>query len=181
MKKVCQISALTLIAITLLFSSCKKDKTVENIDHSFLPMQVGNLWYLNDQNYTEIKEKITIDSKVYYKFYSLVGGDAISTVYLRIDEKNRLVESYPTDPTKIYIRADFNANVGDKFFTTGDQGYNDYEVTVVKKTATEMTFSYDAIYHPNLKGHPHQVSYIKGKGFPGNWKKLVINGNILLN
>ena len=123
-----------------------------------------------------LKIRCGINKKLYYKFYSLIGGDATSTTYLRIDEQNRLVESYPDDPSKIYVHADFNAKLGDKFFTTGSKDDNDNEVTVVQKSDTEMTFSFDAIYHPNLKGHPHEVKYFKGRGWTEGYKKVKING-----
>ncbi|KIA93704.1 hypothetical protein OC25_11685 [Pedobacter kyungheensis] len=182
MKKTYLSASLILALIALLFiGACKKKATEQAPSDSFLPMQVGNLWYLNDGSYTEIKDKVMINNKPYFQFYSLIGGDAISISYLRIDEKNRLIESYPDAPLKIFLRADFNASVGDKFFTTGDKDYNDNEVTVIQKSDTEMTFSFDAVYHPNLKGHPHPVKYIKGKGFPGNWKKVVINGVVYQN
>ena len=35
------------------------------------------------------------------------------------------------------------------------------------------------IYHPNLKGQPNAVSYIKGQGFDGDWNSLKINGVII--
>ena len=179
MKKIYKSASFILIAFAfLLISSCKKDKIEGPADDSFLPMQIGNLWFMANSDYTEIKDTLRINNKLYYKFYSLVGGDATSTFYLRIDEQNRLVESYIDSPQKTYIKADFNAKIGDKFFTTGDKTYNDYEVTVVGKTETEMIFEFDMVYHPNLKGHPFQVKYLKGKGFSGDWKKLKINGKV---
>jgi len=154
---------------------------LQPIKDSFLPMQIGNLWFLNNENYTEITDTVRINNKLFYQFYSLIGGDVTSTSYLRIDEQNRLIESYPDAPLKIYLKADFNASLGSKFFTTGDKDYNDNEVTVLQKSDTEMTFSFDMIYHPNLKGHPHSIKYIRGKGFTGNWKKLKINGIVYAN
>jgi hypothetical protein len=173
--------SLSFILISVVTLSCQKNKPRNTAVDSFLPMQIGNLWYMNPQSYTEIQDTIRINKKLFYKFYSLVGGDAVSTVYLRIDEQNKLVESYPDDSLKTYIRADFNAKVGDKFFTTGAKDENDNEVTVVHKTDTEMTFSFDPIYHPNLKGHPSQVKYIKGKGWAENFKKLKIDGVVYQN
>ena len=182
MKKTYQNASLIMLLFALiLFGACKKNKVVQPANDSFLPMQIGNLWYLNGENYTEIKDTVRINNKLFYKFFSLIGGDAFSVSYLRIDEQTRLVESYPTSPLKTYIHANFNANVGYKFFTTGDMEYNDSEVTVVQKSNTEMTFSIDAVYHPNLKGNPHLVKYIKGKGYPGNWKKVIINGVVYQN
>ncbi len=167
--------------IGLFIFSCMKNKDQDPVADSFLPMQVGNLWYMNAQSYTEIQDTVRINKKLFYKFYSLIGGDAVSTVYLRIDEQNKLIEGYPDSPSKTYTRADFNAKMGDKFFTTGEKDENDNEVTVVQKSDTEMTFSFDAVYHPNLKGHPHSIKYLKGKGFPGKWKKLIINGVVYQN
>lgn len=173
--------SLSFILITLFILSCGKNKEQNAVADSFLPMQIGNLWYMNAQSYTEIQDTILINKKLFYKFYSLVGGDATNTVYLRIDEQNKLIESYPNTPLKTYIRADFNAKKGDKFFTTGEKDENDNEVTVIQKSDTEMTFSFDPIYHPNLKGHPSQVKYIKGKGWAEHFKKLKINGVVCEN
>ncbi|MFD2585092.1 hypothetical protein ACFSR6_21520 [Pedobacter vanadiisoli] len=174
MKKIS--TSLILVLAGLFMLSCQKNKKQNLSADSFLPMQIGNLWYMNDQSYTEIKDTVRINKKLFYKFYSLVGGDAGSVFYLRIDEQNRLVESYPDSPDKIYIRADFNAKIGDKFFTTGAKDENDNEVTVVQKSDNEITFSFDPVYHPNLKGHPYEVKYIKGKGWAEKYQKIKIDG-----
>jgi hypothetical protein len=172
---------LSFILIGLFVLSCQKNKGQNLAADSFLPMQIGNLWYMNAQSYTEIQDTVRINKKLFYKFYALVGGDATSTFYLRIDEQNKLIESYPDTPLKTYIRADFNAKMGDKFFTTGEKDENDNEVTVVQKSDSLMTFSFDPIYHPNLKGHPSQVKYIKGKGWAEKFKKLKIDGVVYQN
>ncbi len=173
--------SLSFILISLFILSCQMNKDQNLAADSFLPMQIGNLWYMNAQSYTEIKDTVRINKKLFYKFYSLVGGDAVSTVYLRIDEQNKLIEGYPDSPLKTYTRADFNAKMGDKFFTTGEKDENDNEVTVIQKSDTEMTFSFDPIYHPNLKGYPSQVKYIKGKGWAEKFKKLKIDGVVYQN
>lgn len=169
-----------ILCLLMLFSSCKKDGNQADDANSFLPMQVGNYWgTANRQNsYTEIQETVEINGKTYYKFYSLVGGDAISIVYLRIDEQNRLVESYPNYPSEIYVRADFNAKVGDVFYTLDDQTVNDYKVVVRSKTKNEMSFDYDMVYHPNLKGQIRTDTYIRGRGWSSNFEKIIINGKV---
>jgi hypothetical protein len=172
---------LSFILIGLFVLSCQKNKGQNLAADSFLPMQIGNLWYMNAQSYTEIQDTVRINKKLFYKFYALVGGDATNTFYLRIDEQNKLIESYPDTPLTTYIRADFNAKIGDKFFTTGEKDENDNEVTVVQKSDSLMTFSFDPIYHPNLKGHPSQVKYIKGKGWAEKFKKLKIDGVVYQN
>lgn len=177
MTKIPKIVSFIFIAlITISVLSCEKTKKQNEATESFLPMQIGNLWYTADHSYTEIKDTVRINKKLYYKFYALIGGDATSTTYLRIDEQNKLLESYPDDPSKVYVHADFNAKVGDKFFTTGSKDENDNEVTVVQKSDSTITFSFDPVYHPNLKGHPHEVKYIKGKGWADGYKKVKING-----
>ena len=169
-----------LISITLLANCRKGDTNIQaNASDSFLPMQVGNLWYANDQNYTEIKDSVLISGKLFYKFVSLIGGDAYSISYLRIDEDGKLISSDPKYPDLQFIRGDFNAKVGDRFFTSGKGDDIDQQVTVTEKTDSKMSFSFDYIYHKNLKGHPYVSSYVKGIGYPGNWKKLKINGIIL--
>lgn len=179
MKKTISIARILLVICLMVgIYGCRKDPVISNppsVD-SFLPMQVGNLWYANKENYTEIQDSVLIGGKLFYKFYSLIGGDAVATSYMRIDERGRLIVGDPKNPAFSALRADFNAKVGDKFFTTGTGSDTDNEVTVVQKSDTEVTFSFDAIYHPNLKGHPYQVKYIKGRGFPGNWTRLKING-----
>lgn len=172
---------LSFILVSLFVLSCLRKKVQNDGADSFLPMHIGNLWFMNAQSYTEIQDTVRINKKLFYKFYSLVGGDASSTFYLRIDEQNKLVESYPDDSLKTYVRADFNAKMGDKFFTTGEKDENDNEVTVVQKSDSTMTFSFDPVYHPNLKGNSSQVRYIKGKGWADNFKKLKINGVVYQN
>ncbi|MEJ7559970.1 MAG: hypothetical protein WKF66_16780 [Pedobacter sp.] len=171
------------IAILLftLINSCKKEDSViqRRIYDSFLPMQVGNLWYANKENYTEIQDSVLIGSHLFYKFYSLIGGDAVDISYMRIDDNGKLIASDPEYPTPRIIRADFKAKLGEKFFTTGNGDDTDQEVTVTEKSDNKMSFSFDPIYHPNLKGHPFVITYIKGQGFPGNWTKLRINGVVL--
>ncbi|RZK16781.1 MAG: hypothetical protein EOO86_14090 [Pedobacter sp.] len=179
MKNTALKNSIVLLLLTIMITfGCKKDRNIvppKPID-SFLPMQVGNLWYTNKENYTTIQDSTLIDGKLFYKFYSLIGGDAISISYLRIDEQGKLIASDPKYPDLRVVRADFNAKVGDVFFTTGSGTDTDQQVTVTEKTSSQMSFSFENIYHPNLKGHPYLNTYIRGQGFPGNWAKLRING-----
>jgi hypothetical protein len=173
--------SIALLLVTIFISSCKKEDHVSQpqISNSFLPMQIGNLWYANKENYTEIQDSILIGNHVFYKFYSLIGGDASMTSYMRIDENGKLIVSDPKYPTLRIIQADFKAKTGDKFFTTGIGNDTDQEVTVMEKSDTQMSFSFDYIYHPNLKGNPFVITYIKGQGYLGNWTKLKINGVVI--
>jgi hypothetical protein len=171
-----------LIVLLLAFFavSCDKEETdINSPSDSFLPLQVGNYWRMDDQNYTEVRDSVWIRGKLYYKVYSLIGGDGISEDYLRIDEQQNLISSSPRYPDSQYIRARFGANQGETFQTLGNQTYNDYKVTVTKKTDKEITFSFDMIYHPNLKGHPHTVTYVKGLGWKADWKEVRISGVIV--
>jgi len=173
-----KVSILIMLFTTVVSIGCKKERSPIQppIVDSFLPMQVGNLWYTNKQNYTEIQDSTIIGGHLFYKFYSLIGGDGVSVSYMRIDDRGKLIASDPKYPTLSIIRADFEAKVGYKFFTTGKGDDIDEEVTVKEKTDTRMSFSFDSIYHPNLKGNPYVTSYIKGQGFSGNWTRLRING-----
>ncbi|MDH6252363.1 hypothetical protein M2347_002090 [Chryseobacterium sp. H1D6B] len=173
---------LQLLILPFLFVACKMQdpkNTENNFSESFLPMQIGNYWKMDAQNYTEIQDTIRIDGKLYYKFYSLIGGDAVSTVYLRIDENNQLKESWPEAAGREYTRANFNSKVGDSFFTLNDQSTNDYKVTVIEKTDKKMTFSFDMIYQENMKGYPHKVTYIRGQGLDDGWKSIKIDGKVV--
>lgn len=179
MKIIQQLSLLMVV----IFASCQQQATntkqVTTPPDSFMPMQIGNSWKMGEQNYTLIQDTLTLGNKLYYKFYSLVGGDASDTKYLRIDENNDLLEAYPDQPGKIYTHAKFNAKVNDEFYTLGDQTENDYKVKVTEKTADKMTFEFDMVHHPNLKGSTHKVTYIKGLGLSENWKSITINGKVI--
>lgn len=172
---------LLLLIIPLLLVACMMQNKNQNekATESFLPMQIGNYWKVDAQNYTEIKDSLRIDGKLYYEFYSLIGGDAISKVFLRMDENQQLVESWPSSKRKDYVRAQFGGKLNDSFFTLNDKSTNDYKVTIVEKSDRKMTFSFDMIYHDNLKGQPHKESYIKGQGFDGNWNEIKIDGKII--
>lgn len=168
--------------ILIIFSSCQpKVMTTKELTaaESFMPMQIGNSWKMGDHTYTEIQDTLRIDNKLYYKFYSLVGGDATDIKYLRMDENNELLESYPDQPKKVYTHAKFNAKVNDEFYTLGDKSQNDYKVKVTEKTDKKMTFEFDMVYHPNLKGNTHKVSYIKGSGLDEDWKSIKIDGKVI--
>jgi hypothetical protein len=174
-----KLLTMLLLLLSLFFVSCEKqipDSEEPQSLNSFLPMQIGNYWRYNSENYTEIQDTLTMENKLYYKFFSRIGGDVVSTRYMRLDENNQLWESYPSDPGRVYLHAKFDAAVNDTFFTLNDQTWNDYKVRLIEKTATKRTFEFDMVYHPNLKGHPHTNSYIKGKGFAGPWQRIQING-----
>lgn len=168
--------------LLLAFSSCQQKAMIAKeplASDSFMPMQIGNSWKMGDHSYTEIQDTLSINKKLYYKFYSLVGGDAIDTKYLRVNENNELLEAYPDQPNKIYTHAKFNAKLNEEFYTLGDQSVNDYKVKVTEKTDRRMTFEFDMVYHPNLKGSTHKVSYIKGLGLDENWKSITIDGKVI--
>ena len=170
---------LPLLIISLVITSCEVQKVeIEKTSssESFLPMEIGNYWRNGDHTYTEIRDTVRFDGKLYYKFYSLIGGDAISEEYLRIDDHNQLWSGNPGNSGKEYLKAKFDAKVGDTFYTLNDKTWNDYLVKLVEKSETKRVFEFDMVYHPNLKGQKHNVTYIKGKGFEGPWQSVRISG-----
>ncbi|RZK11183.1 MAG: hypothetical protein EOO43_19540 [Flavobacterium sp.] len=179
MKTKTGVIQLFFLSILAICSSCSMEagnaKQLNPAD-SFMPMQIGNTWTLGAQNYTKILDTVRIGNGLYYKFYSLVGGDATDVKYLRIDKDDNLLESYPDQPGKLYVHAKFGAEVNDEFFTIGDGSVNDYKVRVTEKTADRMTFEFDMVNHPKLKGNTHKVSYIKGLGIDEKWKSITIDG-----
>jgi hypothetical protein len=171
-----------IAAILLISTACNKKDDTKKADesaNSFLPLQIGNYWKVDSQNYTEIQDTVRIKGILYYKLFSLTGGDVASEEYYRIDENQNLILGSVRYPDHQYLKAKFNASVGETFQTLGDKSYNDYKVTVIEKTDNKITFSYDMIYHPNLKGHPHTISFVKGLGWANSWKAVRINGKIL--
>jgi hypothetical protein len=174
--------------LTLSLIGCTKDKEVDtnhtmiqSVDSikfasdSFLPMNIGNYWLLNNENYTRITGTIRIDGNLFYEFYSLIGGDAIGVQYLRIDENNNLIEKSPNNSNWNYLHAKFNSNVGDTFYTLNDKSINDCLVSVIYKNTDTIKFAFDNVYHPTLKGQKYFKAYIRGVGFEGNWSEVRIN------
>lgn len=169
-----------LIFITL--SSCQpklSTKEIADATDSFMPMQIGNSWKMAEHTYTLIQDTLRIDKKLYYKFYSLIGGDAVDVKYLRLDENNQLLEAYPDQPGKIYTHAKFDLKVNEEFYTLGDGSENDYKVKVSEKTPEKITFEFSMLNHPKLKESPHKVSYIKGLGLDEKWKSIVLGGKVI--
>lgn len=175
------IQLLSFFILTTLASCQPKLATKEKSDaaDSFMPMQIGNSWKMAEHTYTEIPDTLRIDNKLYYKFYSLIGGDAVDIKYLRLDENNQLLEAYPDQPGKIYTHAKFNLKVNDEFYTLGDGSVNDYKVKVTEKTPEKVTFEFSMQNHPNLKGSSHKVSYIKGLGLNEKWKSIILGGKVV--
>ena len=169
---------LPLLLFSLITSCDKQPVEIEKVgsSESFLPMEIGNYWRNGAHTYTEIQDTMRFDNKLYFKFYSLVGGDVESVRYFRLDESNQLWEGYSSDPGKEYLMAKFDAKAGETFFTLNDQSVNDYKVKLIEKSDSKRVFEFDMIYHPNFKGHPHTVTYFKGKGFEGPWESVRISG-----
>jgi hypothetical protein len=172
---------LVLIILSVSIIGCEKytpDKFNIDQEDSFLPMNIGNYWRMNSENYIEIVDTIWIEGNLFYKFSSLTGGDAIGVQYLRIDDNNNLIEKYPTKLEWTYVHAKFNSEIGDKFYTLNDKTINDYEVMVKFKNNDTIKFEFDMVYHPNLKGDKFIVAYKRGFGFIDNWKEIRINNRI---
>jgi hypothetical protein len=166
--------------VFLIMVSCIRNEndssSLKMKEDSYFPLHIGDYWKIDDQNKTEVKDTVRIDGKLFYQLYSIVGGDATSTVYFRLDEDNNLIEGYPEDPSAQYLHAKFDAAVGETFYTLNDKTINDYLVTVKSKSDSSMVFEFDMVYHPNLKGQKHTVEYIKGIGRKDIWKEVRING-----
>ena len=168
--------------ILITLSSCQPKlatKEIADVADSFMPMQIGNFWKMAEHSYTEIQDTLRIDHKLYYKFYSLIGGDAVDVKYLRLDENNQLLEAYPGQPGKIYTHAKFNLKVNQEFYTLSDGSENDYKVKVSEKTPEKITFEFFMLNHPKLKESSHKVSYIRGLGLDEKWKSVVLGGKVI--
>jgi hypothetical protein len=173
------------ILVILLVSSllaCEKSSVNKgavpdkNVSESFMPLQIGNYWNFNKENYSIVSDTVRIKGNLYYKISSLTGGDVGGEDYYRIDENNNLLSGSITNPDFTYLIAKFNANVGDTFQTIGDQTVNDFLATVTEKTDTKIVFTYTRVYHPNLAGQTHTRTFIKGLGWDTGAKTVRING-----
>ena len=168
---------ITLIIAFLLIciSGCKKeDKTDDTFNSdSYLPMKIGNYWKINSDNYTEITDTIRINGFLFYKFYSIIGGDGRDTHYLRIDENNDLIEKIPDRPDMRFTHAKFNSKIGDKFHFEDTAPFY-YLVSVIYKRHDIIKFEFKWISDPRLAGS-YTKTYKKGMGFIGIWKEIRIN------
>jgi hypothetical protein len=172
-----------VITTLLSFTGCEDNEIVKSIDSyqyhsdSFFPMAIGNYWRANDQNYTEITNAILIQGVLYYEVHSIIGGDVSLTEYLRIDNENNLIMSYPNASSN-YVRAKFNSSIGDTFFTLNDSSWNDLKVTTISKSEDTMEFEYQMVYHPNLSASKSSMIYKKGLGPVAKWREVRIDGTI---
>lgn len=173
-----------IIAIAIFVPSCRKDAAPVTVNpplvsESFLPMHIGNYWKLGTLSSITIIDTLRFNNNFYYKFYSVIGGDAVAVRYLRIDNSNQLWEGYPSQPGKEYLHAKFDANVNDVFYTLNDQSVNDYKVTMSVKTDNTRSFEFDMVYHPTLQGQISKRTYLKGLGWGNDqWDSVRINGTV---
>ncbi|MCK0124477.1 hypothetical protein MWU76_08690 [Gelidibacter sp. F2691] len=167
------------IFISLISCSDSNDSNTSNpipSNDSFLPMSIGNYWKNNEENFTEIRDTLRIQGDLYYEFYSLIGGDGVSIEYLRIDENQNLIGSYPNNPDFKYIHAKFNEQLGSTFWTINDQSVNDFKTTVIEKEDSSIAFEFQRVYHPNAKDK-HIVKYVRGLGW-NNFNEIKIDEDL---
>lgn len=167
-----------LLLLSLVVTSCRDEKIeIEKTGpaESFLPMEIGNYWR-NKDLYTRILDTVRFDGRLYYKFLSVISNDMLFQEYLRIDDKKQLWSGNSDNSGKEYLKARFNAKLGDTFYILNDQSWNDYQVKLIEKSETRRVFEFDLVYHPYLKGQKHNETYIKGKGFDGTWDSIRISG-----
>ncbi|GAB3425990.1 hypothetical protein GCM10027516_29350 [Niabella aquatica] len=165
----------------MALSACSKkgvNKQYSYEGDSYLPMEVGNYWRTNDENYIKITDTKMIDNGLFYEFSSRIGGDVFGKNYYRIDKDNNLIEKFPDHPGSVYTHAKFGAKVGDVFYTTGKKDWNDLYVKITYKGDEQITFEYDMINHPNLKGQKSYRSFKRGFGFAQNWKEVKIGDKV---
>lgn len=174
-------SILVIFTVSLVIVSCKKNATIDawgsrprTTSSSFYPLRIGNYWRNDSQTYTEVRDTLRIQQKLYYKVYSLVGGDSELTQYLRIDENQNLVEANPLD-TNLFIYAKFNANVGD-VFPVSNTGNNSL-VKVAEKSDIKMSFTLDT-YRNNIEIGESSQTYYKGIGPDGNYSTIKIDDKV---
>ena len=157
---------LSLLLISLLLvTSCRKEKIeIEKTGpaESFLPMEIGNYWR-NKEAYIRILDTVRFDGRLYYKFLSVLSNDMLFQEYLRIDGQKQLWSGIPGNSGKEYLKARFNAKLGDTFYTLNDQSWNDYLVKLIEKSETRRVLELDLVYDPYLKAQKHNETYIKGK------------------
>jgi len=175
-----QISVILFILLMCPVACTKNDDAdTNNISGSFYRMSIGNYWKINEANYTKIVDTVKIGSNLFYKFYSLIGGDGIAIEYLRIDEENNLIGGLPDDPQWKSLHAKFNSIVGDTFYRLNDPLLSDYRIVTTFKNNDTIKFEWERINHPYMHNKSTKA-YKRGFGLLGNWKEVNINNELII-
>lgn len=174
---------ISLILFILLISpiGCTKDEDGDTNDFnsdSFYPMSIGNYWKMNDENFTKIVDTLRIQGNLFYKFYSLIGGDMTGTEYFRIDDENNLIGGSISNPEHKSTHAKFNSSVEDTFYLLNDILLSPYRIVMTFKNDDTIKFEWETINHPNLHSK-FTKTYKRGFGLVGNWKEVCINNKVI--
>ena len=172
------------LILLLIPMGCEKNEEEDLVPNvylsdSFYPMNIGNYWKVDNNNYIKIVDTIRIGGELFYEFNTLVAGRDRYIKYLRIDENNDLIAKRPDIPAKKTTYAKFSSSIGDTFYTRNDTTITDCQVVVIFKNTDTIKFEYDRIYNPELKGSKYIRAYKKGFGLLGNnWKEVFIDSII---
>ena len=178
------LKILLSLSIALSFLSCKSPTEPlegNNNQNKFFPMNIGNKWYynsynINDGNFDttkydetwEIKNKVSLDNKIFYLFEDIFYSDSetiksVDTIYYSI--KNDSL--FQIEDGKILTKSsiDFLGLFSDKpysnFIVRKDPSGN-YMGEVFKSTDTTFTFYY---YQDGWADSGWQMTFQKGIGY----------------
>ncbi|MDJ1483295.1 hypothetical protein QNI16_22545 [Cytophagaceae bacterium YF14B1] len=152
MKRILLFSILSIIVL-----SCKNTEPDPIASADFFPLQVGNYWKVDDNDYLEITNTKVIDGHTYYQIYtkSPLGGEG--NLYIRIDKNLNLIQAYENAPGYSKTIANFRMKKGKKVADTPE------EPTVIERDNNKITFRYLCV----ICGRPNamfDISFHKGKG-----------------
>jgi hypothetical protein len=130
------------------------------LPEEYLPLQVGNYWKVNEDDYVEVTGKADLPSGNFFVLSSYIKevpspAFARQTFYLRMNGQ-KLEQGYANSQT-IAVIADFG-------LVAGQSTQALEQMTVVSKTYDRMRFRYNCLVC-SFSPSTHEATYINGVGF----------------
>ncbi len=148
--------------LILIFFGCKPEMDCCVMPPAnYLPLQVGNYWKVDNDDYIEITGKAQLADGEYFvlsSFIKNVPDPAFATqlLYMRIDEKQNLVQGFKGN-NFTRIVANFALKEGEKLAVYDN-------LTVLEKNNTRMKFRHDCLvcsFYPSY----YESTFLNGRGF----------------
>lgn len=156
-----KINLLLVMTLSLVCFACQSAKDCCSFPSNYLPLQVGNYWKVNDEDYVEIVGKVQLNDGEYFELYSFIKdvpdrSFQTRSIYLRIDDKQNLIQGYKNNNfTNIIVN--FNMREGDELDNVD-------KVTVLEKNSEKMRFRHNCLvcsFTPSF----HESTFLNGHGF----------------
>jgi len=150
-----------LILCSLLAVACNKNDSVPPPGSDYLPLEIGNYWKVDDDDYVEVTGTEVINGQTFFVSRSrnkdgYNPGLQDGNLYFRIDDGKNLIQGYKNQT--------FTKNIADFTLAKGRKVNALENPTVTEKTAGYITFRYDCMICSQSNTY-YYATFIRGKGF----------------